>query len=115
MTRESFKSILEIYREITKDIDDLYEVGLDLVGSKYRISEKVESLFNETMLSDYTVDGVQWISWFTGENDWGDRHYEAHDTEGNLIAQTIDDLFDLLEKNYKIQNKKVFGKKIRTN
>ena len=112
MTRESFNTILNKYKNITEDIDELYEIGFDLVGSKYRISDKVEELFYDSLLSHYTEDGTQWVKWFISENNWGENHYEAYDTEHNLIAQTIDTLYDLLEKDYKIPIQKVFGKRI---
>jgi len=101
MTFERFKTIIETYRKFEQDLSDLYDLGIDFYEGKYKLMSHAEEILSESMQSHYNHYGWEWISWFIWENDYGQRKLEAWDADKNLTAQTLEELHQMLEKEYK--------------
>jgi len=101
MNYKNFCQIIEQYRSIDADFNELHKLGFDFYEGKYQIVSKCEKMLREIMQSEYNDYGWEWISWFIWENEYGDKKLEAWDAEENLIAQTLEELHHMLEKEYK--------------
>lgn len=127
MTYSNFLRTMLTYQKISKDLSELYDIGIDFLEGKYRLSELIYDLFESSFESHYTKEGIEWISWFVFEAEYGthdfskvsayvqkeDGTYEiihekdkikwgATDKDGNPIAYSFESLWELLEKEYKI-------------
>lgn len=100
MTKEQFVKILENYKLINTRIHEYYEFGIDLIEVKHSPVEPIDAIINTVFSSVYNDLGIDWINWFMWENDFGKEGLEAFD-DGKLICQTIEDLYDYVEK-YKL-------------
>lgn len=98
MTREEFKEIINQIQRLEDYSDKYYKFGIDLFEGEYPILDATYTTIRLLFESIYTEEGYEWIEWFCYENDFGNHKLEAHDEEGNLICQTVDQLFDLLEE-----------------
>lgn len=112
MTYKQFEVLLLTYKRLNDDIGDLYDIGVDLMEGKYEISKNVEKMFEISIESVYGTDGLNWVTWFIWENEWGEKDWGvdgslgngALDSDGNPIANSIQSLYDLLEKDHKVSN-----------
>lgn len=75
MTYEEFLRILMCYKKIDEDISELYEIGFDFLEGKYRMSDNISLMFEATLESHFTDEGIDWINWFIFENDWGTKDW----------------------------------------
>ena len=100
MNKEQFVKIIKNYELINKRIHDYYDFGIDLVEVKNSPIEPMDSIVDTIFRSIYNELGMEWINWFMWENDFGKAGLEAFD-DGKLICQTIEDLYDYVEK-YKL-------------
>jgi hypothetical protein len=64
-----------------------------------------EELFESVFESHYTTEGIEWIYWFVYDNNWGTAGLEA-EVDGNPVAHSYESLWELLEKDYKLNNEK---------
>ena len=74
MKYEIFENLMNTNQKINSKIASLYDVGVDLYESIYAVSDDVYQLFEQSMLIAYTQDGVDLISWFIHENQYGKRN-----------------------------------------
>ena len=90
---------------------------------KYKISEILDSQFKCFLKSHYDEEGVDWVSWFIFENEFGEKDWSkyktlnrskddifrsisgeeekkfgARDAEGNPIFYSIESTWEYLEK-----------------
>jgi len=121
MTYEQFLKLMLGYKKICEDINELYDIGVDLLEGKYKIADNVSNLFISAIRSHYNEIGAEWVDWFIFENDWGTKDWTryptydietgnrvesihgARDADGNPIAYSYESLYELLEKDYKLQ------------
>jgi len=121
MTYEQFLKLMLGYKKICEDINELYDIGVDLLEGKYKIADNVSSLFISAIKSHYNDIGAEWVEWFIFENDWGTKDWTRYptydmktgnriegihgaiDADGNPIAYSYETLYELLEKDYKLQ------------
>lgn len=101
MTKEEFISLINEYRTITEYNHEYYKFGIDLDASKFPIMSSVDNLLYICLRANYTKEGVEWIEWFMYECYFGRKSMEAVDEHGNLICQTIEDLYDYIQKHKK--------------
>lgn len=102
MKRNDFRKFIETYEITSNMFRDLSKIGFDFYeNNHFPLSEKVYSLFEQTILSHYNKEGFDWVEWFIFETDYGLKDMQAYDADKNRIAYDIDSLFDLLEKDYK--------------
>jgi hypothetical protein len=125
MKLEHFEKILKEYRESSNMISELYDIGFDLMEGKYKLSDSLYRLFISSLDAHYTDIGVDWITWFIYENDWGEKDWKtlpvyqrnsdgimelvmdgerhgATDEDGNSICYDIKSLWEYIEKYYKL-------------
>jgi hypothetical protein len=127
MEYSTFLKLIMTNKKIGENMHDLYQVGVDIFESKYAVAEHISSMFNASLESHYNKEGIDWVSWFMYENeygqaDWsknpsykiddngnmvlekeaGEVRYGAYDEEGNPIAFSYESLYELLEKDYKL-------------
>lgn len=124
MTYEAFLKIMLTYKKLHEDISELYDIGIDLLEGKYKISDNIYKLLDAAIKTSYTDQGFDWVLWFIYENDWGQRDWSekplydyktgkiikasgevghgAVDKDNNPIAYSFESLYELLEKDYKL-------------
>ena len=126
MKLEEFKTLIELYKKGSENISHLYDVGVDLLESKYEVSSIIHDLLFESLKCFYTEDGVEWVSWFIFENEYGNRmwrnlptykkgvdgklikvedndptlKYGAHDENDNPICYSIETLHQYIQENH---------------
>jgi hypothetical protein len=122
MQYQDFKEILLIYKKGTENIAALDKIGVDLFDSPYELSSILEQMLMRSMGCYYTEQGLEWISWFIYENEWGKRkwkgplyerniegkpvvsensdNYGAHDSKGKPICYSIRSLHKHLQKDH---------------
>ena len=115
MTYSNFLRSMLTYQKLSRDFSELADIGIDFYEGKYKLSELTYSLFRCSFESHYTEEGIDWISWFIFDADWGVKDFTkgsdkaewgAQDAEGNPIAYSFESLWELLEKDYKLNNEK---------
>jgi hypothetical protein len=91
MTYEEFLNVLMSYKSLSEDFSELYGMGFDFMEGKYQLETKVERILNATLSSHYTEEGVDWITWFIYENEYGQKDWSrlpTYDLEtGKLIEK----------------------------
>jgi hypothetical protein len=127
MTYETYLKLLLNYRKFQTNISALYDLGIDLMESKYAVSDIPYDMLEAAFRSHYTEAGWDWVSWYILENDWGEKDwgqskrliqnddgsisvsppqvdvacFGATDGDGHPIAYSFESLYSLLEE-YKI-------------
>jgi hypothetical protein len=125
MKLEHFEKILNEYRKGSDMISELHDIGIDLFEGKYKLSDTLYNLFESSLEANYSVDGMDWVTWFIFENGWGEtdrsnlpvyRRNEfgvieldldqnrpaATDENGDPICYDIPSLWEFIEKNHKL-------------
>lgn len=126
MKLEHFEKILNEYRKSHDMISELYDIGFDLMEGKYKLSDSLFTLFESSLEANYSVEGVEWVSWFIFENEWGEtersklpvyrknefgvmeldmnsNRHAATDENGDPICYDIPSLWEFIEKNHKLK------------
>jgi hypothetical protein len=123
MEYKIFLEAVTEYRKGLNMISDLYSIGFDLMEGQYKISEILDSQFKCFIKSHYDEEGVDWVSWFIFENEFGEKDWSkyktlnrskddifrsisggkeekfgARDAEGNPIFYSIESTWEYLEK-----------------
>jgi len=113
MTYSNFLRTMSTYKKLSEYFSDLHSIGIDFFEGKYKLSELSYSLFVSTFESHYTPTGIEWIEWFILDAEWGQKDFSkdkqpdepkwgARDGDGNPIAYSVESLWELLEKDYKL-------------
>lgn len=119
MKYEHYLMAMVTYKKLCEDFSEIHDFGFDLYEGKYKIVANVETLFDTVFKPHYTQEGIDWIYWFIYEADWGHKDFNklkwvdgqivedkeewgAVDAEGNPIAHSLESLWQLLERDYKI-------------
>jgi len=125
MKLEQFEKILNEYRKGHNMISELYDIGFDLLEGKYPLDGSLYNIFISALETHYTDDGVDWVTWFIFENEWGENEYDnrpvyrvtesgvmeldlnhnghaASDENGNPICYDIKSLWEFIETNHKL-------------
>lgn len=102
MVFENFFKIIDCYKRGSEMISDLHSLGFDLMEGRYQLSNIVFEQLQNSIRGIYGEEGLDWVEWFIFDNDYGDKKMEANDEKGNLICQTLEELFLYLEKTCKI-------------
>ncbi len=103
MTKQEFNKILTELKstnEVANAIDDaLRKLSPDFGGISFG---RYENLLIKTLELCFK-DESEWISYFIYELDWGRKYKNGCITSRgrNVLLKTIDDLYDLLNKNLK--------------
>lgn len=132
MQFEQFKTLIDLYKKGSDNISALYDIGVDLLESKYEMSSVIHDLLFKSLESHYTKDGIDWVTWFIFENEYGTRKwneqpvyrisvtgkmeklskndptaaYGAHDENGKPICYSLKSLHEYVEEYHQINNTK---------
>jgi hypothetical protein len=103
MTFEHFKQFIDNHQLNYNSLDKLYDLGFDfLENEKFPLYDYLFNTLELFIKSHYNEYGWGWVEWFVFENNYGESKLAAHDENGNLICQTLEELFILLETQYKL-------------
>jgi hypothetical protein len=100
MRQEVFTHILDKIRDKSKRIDDLYELGIDLIN----FSDDSNEVINILLEVYYGKEGADWISWYLWEHDLNGDKYQATDKDGNPICYDDHSLWEEVER-CRLENK----------
>jgi hypothetical protein len=100
MKQEVFTHILDKIRDKSKRIDDLYELGIDLIN----FSDDSNEVINILLEVYYGKEGADWISWYLWEHDLNGDKYQATDKDGNPICYDDHSLWEEVER-CRLENK----------
>jgi hypothetical protein len=123
MEYKYFLELLMTYKKTSEEISELYDIGVDLLEGKYKLSDRFYSMLQICLNSHYTKEGVEWVEWFIFENDYGQKDwssipkfneetgkveiiddpaqaYGAKDENGNIICYSYESLWEFI-KQYK--------------
>lgn len=127
MKYSKFRKLIERQKELSKTIDDLYKLKVDLIeftdGYHYIIMNLIKEIYGD--------EGYDWYSWFCYENEYGNKDWSkapcykkndkgdlekiydtgedrfgAYDEKGNPICYSVYTLWEFLEENHLVENKK---------
>jgi hypothetical protein len=90
MTYEEFLNVMMSYKSLSEDFSELYKMGFDFFEGKYQLESKVERMLNATLSSHFTDEGIDWITWFIYENDWGEKDWSSIPTFDKETGKIID-------------------------
>jgi hypothetical protein len=125
MKLEHFEKLMNEYRKGSGMISELHDIGIDLLEGKYKLSDSLYHLFISSLESHYTENGIDWVTWFIFENDWGEKEWNkvplykknsdgvselvidedrhaATDENNNPICYDIKSLWEYVEKEHKL-------------
>jgi len=75
MKYKDFLELLMRHKKIREIINNLYDVGVDLIEGKYELTTDIEGMFQQQLDMYFTVEGVDWINWFIYENEYGQKDW----------------------------------------
>ena len=94
MTLEKFTEIINILREESGRLTDLYKMKVDLIDFVDPYHSIITSLIKEI----YGEEGCDWFSWFCYERDFGAKEVGAWDENKNPICYDVESLWNYLEE-----------------
>tara|TARA_R110000796_G_scaffold166793_2_gene283725 strand:+ start:884 stop:1267 length:384 start_codon:yes stop_codon:yes gene_type:complete len=125
MKYEIFLRLIMTYKKAEENARKYHEFGIDLHEGKYPIAPYLYDLMIAGFESAYNEDGIDWISWFIFENEYGHKvwgniptmkdngdgtckevesdGFGASDKDGNPIAYSYESLWNMLEAEYQIK------------
>jgi hypothetical protein len=125
MKLEHFEKLMNEYRKGSEMISELHSIGFDLMEGRYTLGESLYNIFISGLETHYTDNGVDWVTWFMFENEWGEKdwnkvpsykktedgvmvldmdsdRYGATDEDDNPICYDIKSLWEYIEKEHKL-------------
>ena len=100
MRQEVFTHILDKIRDKSKRIDDLYELGIDLIN----FSDDSNEVINILLEVYYGKEGADWIDWYLWEQNLKGGKDQATDKDGNPICYDDRSLWEEVER-CRLENK----------
>lgn len=122
MEYKQFKKIMKDYKKLDKQFSKLHKLGFDFYEGKYPIQHHTDTIFTDFINTIYGEEGVDWVSWFIYESNWGkkdwseaptysknekgetvilheagEKRYGAYDENGNPICYSLKSLWECLE------------------
>jgi hypothetical protein len=89
----NFLGVIMTYKKASDEISELYEIGFDFLEGKYKLSDRFYEIMKYAFSSHYNEEGMDWISWFIHENDYGNKVWD-----GPLYQETVEGKIELLER-----------------
>lgn len=99
MEKKNFMAIIESMKNFDKCVDDLYNISkIDIIETTlFKEFYNAISIFIEDI---YGKDGKEWFDWFYFEKMQSNNDLKAFDKDNKEICKNIDELYDMLEKDY---------------
>jgi hypothetical protein len=118
MEYKNFESLLLSYKNLWNKLSELEDLGFDLYEGKFKLMEDIENMLYISLKNEYNEEGVDWVSWFMFENDFGKKDwsilklinedkktkkskYGAFNEKGKPIFYSMKNTWKILEKEYK--------------
>lgn len=114
MEYKDFLGILMPYKKLMEDFRELDSMGFNFMDGKYELENNVAKIFDASLNSHFTEEGVDWVNWFVYENDWGEKDwsiykvfnsqmeaYGAKDEDGNPICYSFESTWELVKNHLK--------------
>lgn len=120
MEYSRFLAILMSHKKIHNTMSDLLDIGFDFFEGKHAITHPLEMLLENAILTCYTEKGLEWVTWFMYESEYGQRDwsqtksfqrqedgtlkelepsvYGAFDEDYNPICYSYESLWEYIEK-----------------
>lgn len=117
MEYKNFLEILMTYQKFQRQTSELNDMGFDFFEGKYDLCNTIYKMFQSTIKTLFTEEGVEWIEWFIYENDWGTKDwseyksfenkeemlnpksvYGAFDENGEPICYSFESLWDYVKQ-----------------
>jgi len=103
MTFKQFEQFINSYQLHHEKLDELDDLGFDfLENEKFPLYSYLFNSLEIFIKTHYDEAGWEWVEWFIFENHFGESKLEARDADGNLICQTLEELFILIETEHKL-------------
>lgn len=124
MKYKIFLELIMTYKKAEENITKWNNFGINLHKSEYPIAPYLYDLMITGFKTSYNKAGIDWISWFIFENEYGHKVWKnassfrknkdgtvteidnidfgAKDKDGNPIAYSYESLWKLLEKDYRL-------------
>lgn len=120
MKYENFETLITSYKDLWDSISELADMGFDLYGeAKYNLMSPIETMLFCQLNEFYTEEGVEWVTWFIFENEFGekdwtnykrfgnfssdeDSKYGAFDEDGKPICYDLKSTWEYIDKNHKL-------------
>lgn len=103
MKLETLTKIIEILKNQSEVVNQLYRLNVDLV----EFTDPYESVITILIKEIYGQEGYDWFSWFCYDCDFGSKYSKkdpgAWDKDNNPICYDIESLWNCLETEYKIK------------
>lgn len=96
MTLEQFKETLDNYKFIMERLDELANMGFDLIDGQYQIIAEITNLLEISIESNYGKDGTELVFYFIFDADYGNKKLPN-------IPNNIKKLWRELESNFKVE------------
>lgn len=95
MKYKNFKKLILAYKNLWDSLSELADMGFDLYGEgKYNLMNDIETMLYCQLRDSYTEEGVDWVSWFMFENEFGKKDWgkflsykRTEDGESELIYE----------------------------
>ena len=95
ITYETLLKIGITLQKINRRSIDLYQkYQVDLINYEDDYEKVITALLKEV----FNEEQYEWFEWFCWENDFGQKGLEARDKDGNLICQSWEGLYKVLEE-----------------
>ena len=92
MKYEIFLRLIMTYKKAEENVRKYYEFGIDLHEGKYPIAPYLYNLMIAGFESTYNGDGIDWISWFIFENEYGHKVWGDVPTMKEMKDGTIQEV-----------------------
>ncbi len=108
MKQEVFIHILNKIRDKSNKINELYELGIDLINFSDDSNEVINILLNVY----YGKEGSDWIDWYLWEREPDGDQFQAIDKDGNPICYDDISLWEEVER-CRLENKEEYNLPVR--
>ncbi len=109
--------LLKSYYDVCTHMYNLHDIGFNFLENKrFPIDDLINSIFSQSILSHYTDEGLDWITWYLfefvrtydakedGDFMYPDREPAAWDSDKAPICFNIDTLYDYVNEHCRLEN-----------
>lgn len=101
MEYKDFKKIINTHKSGMSMISELYDLGFDLMEGKFQLTEIIDKQFDTILSLVYTDAGIDWVTWFIYESNYGTKTGITATDDGEPICYSLKSLWEYIEKNHK--------------
>lgn len=101
MNFNDFKEIYEGAMKVEEVTDKLYGMGVNIID--FPLLQQMYKIQSMLLKECYGEEGLDWFNWFVYEKQLADcpEKIKAYDKDDNPICETVEALWEMLEKDYK--------------